>query len=178
MRIVGGIWGGRRITAPSGRATRPTADRVREAWMSVVAPELPGARVVDLFAGSGALGIEALSRGARHATFVDSSPTALRALNANLTQLGVDRETVQIVRADVLRFLETVKPLSFDIAFADPPYAAGYPVRLAERFADAPFARLLGIEHERSESLGDAVPSREKRYGDTVLTFLTANDVE
>jgi 16S rRNA (guanine966-N2)-methyltransferase len=144
--------------------------------MSVVTPELPGARVLDLFAGSGALGIEALSRGASHATFVESSPAALRVLNENLDQLAVDRSAVRVVRADVLRYLESTETLRFDVAFADPPYRQGYPQQLAERYVKAPFAHLLGIEHERGEPLGDINPTRQKRYGDTVLTFLTPDD--
>ncbi len=89
MRIVAGEFGGRRLVVPRDGRVRPTADRVREAWMSIVAPELPGARVLDLFAGSGALGLEALSRGASHATFVELAPASLEALRGNIDALGV-----------------------------------------------------------------------------------------
>ncbi|MDQ3556206.1 MAG: 16S rRNA (guanine(966)-N(2))-methyltransferase RsmD, partial [Gemmatimonadota bacterium] len=136
MRIVAGRWGGRRIGAPPGRATRPTTDRVREAWMSAVAGDLPGARVADLFAGSGALGLEALSRGAAHAVFVERAAPALRTLHANVATLEAgDRATV--VRGDVLRFLDDVDP-EWDLAFADPPYGQGLGAALIERFADRP----------------------------------------
>ena len=94
MRIVGGEWRGRIIKAPRGTAVRPTLDRVREAWMSIVQLSLPGARVLDLFAGSGALGIEALSRGAASAGFVDSDPRSLGVLRENLAALdAADRAT-------------------------------------------------------------------------------------
>src|SRR3712207_4689268 len=102
MRVIAGRWGGRRLQAPPGDATRPTSDRVREALFSVLGTRVDGAHVLDLFAGSGALGIEALSRGAAAATFVDSAPAAIRALKANLDALGADAE---VRRADVRRFL-------------------------------------------------------------------------
>ena len=173
MRIVAGEWGGRRIEAPHGRDTRPTTDRTREAWMSVVASELPGARVLDLFAGSGALGLEALSRGAEHATFVENGPPALRALQANLRALGaVQRAT--LVRTDAVRYLRGLAAGEFDLAFADPPYAKGLAAAVVQRFLELPFAALLCVEHHRDDTLPDAPGSREKRYGDTVLTFVPA----
>src|SRR3712207_9262306 len=102
MRIVAGRWRGRRINAPAGDRVRPTADRVREAWMSIVQPRLPGAAVLDLFAGSGALGIEALSRGAASAVFVEKAAPALAALRANLDVLGAQAE---VERADARTFV-------------------------------------------------------------------------
>ena len=102
VRVIAGRYGGRRLQAPPGAATRPTADRVREALFSILGARVAGARVLDLFAGSGALGIEALSRGAAQATFVDSAPAAAAALRANLAALGADAE---VVRADALRWL-------------------------------------------------------------------------
>ena len=173
MRIVAGAWGGRRIDAPRGGDTRPTTDRTREAWMSAVAPELPDARVLDLFAGSGALGLEALSRGAAHATFVENAPAALRTLQANLATLGAaDRATV--VRTDALRYVRAVEALSFDVAFADPPYAKGIAAALVEAFRERPFARLLCVEHRRTDPIPELPGARQKRYGDTVLTFIPA----
>jgi 16S rRNA (guanine966-N2)-methyltransferase len=173
VRIVAGEWGGRRIDAPRGGDTRPTTDRTREAWMSAVAPELPGARVLDLFAGSGALGLEALSRGAEHATFVENAPSALRVLQANLASLGAaDRSTV--VRTDALRYVRGLDALAFDVAFADPPYARGIAAALVEAFLERPFARLLCVEHRRTDPLPAAPGSRERRYGDTQLTFIPA----
>src|SRR6059058_633888 len=124
MRIVAGTWGGRTIQAPPGRATRPTTDRVREAWMSTVAPELPGARVLDLFAGSGALGLEALSRGAAHCTFIEQDAKALAALRANIDALKAADRT-DVFRTDALKFAAALAPAAFDVAFADPPYGKG-----------------------------------------------------
>lgn len=174
MRIVAGRWGGRRIQAPPGKGVRPTTDRVREAWMSVLAPELPGARVMDLFAGSGALGVEALSRGAAHCTFVERSPAALRALRANLQSLGADDVEVEVVRGDVFRYLGGAGVPGPDIALADPPYGAGLAARLIEGFAGKPFARLLCVEHRHDEAVPDAPGRDQRRYGDTMLTFIPA----
>lgn len=174
MRIVGGEWGGRRLAAPPGRDTRPTTDRVREAWMSAVAPELPGARVLDLFAGSGALGLEALSRGAESATFVERAPKALRALQENLDALGAEAPRATVIRGDALRFAKGLEGLAFDLCFADPPYGEGLAAALVEHFLERPFARLLCVEHRRDDALPPAPAARERRYGDTVLTFLAA----
>ncbi|HEU0015060.1 MAG TPA: 16S rRNA (guanine(966)-N(2))-methyltransferase RsmD [Longimicrobium sp.] len=173
MRIVGGEWGGRRIAAPPGRATRPTTDRVREAWMSVVAPYLDDARVLDLFAGSGALGLEALSRGAAHATFVDDSAAALRILKQNVADLGAG-ERASVVRADAVQWADALGPDAFDVVFADPPYGKGFAARLAERFGQVPFSALLCIEHGRGDLLPELPGARTRRYGDSYLTFIPA----
>lgn len=176
MRVVGGIWGGRRLEAPQGRQTRPTTDRVREAWMSAIEADLREARVLDLFAGSGALGIEALSRGAAHVTFVESSASVVGVLRKNLDALGAPAESYRIHRGDAFRFLEgVVSP--FDVALADPPYAGGGAAKLARIFMDRPFAGLLCLEHASREQL-EVEAVRERRYGDTTLTFLRAPDDE
>src|SRR5436190_9254717 len=127
MRVVGGELRGRRLAAPPARsaAVRPTADRVREAVFSILAGAVAGARVLDLFCGTGALAIEALSRGAAQATLVDTKPEAAR---RNLESLGLtDRATA--LRYDAARFLRRAGPGSFDLVFCDPPY------RLADRLA-------------------------------------------
>jgi len=172
VRIIAGEWGGRRIEAPQGRDTRPTTDRTREAWMSSVAPRIPGARVLDLFAGSGALGLEALSRGAEHVTLVENAPSALRALQANLTALGAG-ERATVVRTDALRYVGGLEAGAFDLAFADPPYGKGLASALVESFLAVPFARLLCVEHRRTDPLPAVPGAWERRYGDTLLTFLT-----
>src|SRR5205814_6462959 len=129
MRIVAGEFGGRRLATPRDARVRPTADRVREAWMSILAGALPGARVLDLYAGSGALGLEALSRGAESVTFVELNPPSLRALEANVATLGVaDRVTVH--RGDALRYAERLGSGAFDLALADPPYGREDAARL------------------------------------------------
>jgi 16S rRNA (guanine966-N2)-methyltransferase len=168
MRIVAGEWRGRRIKAPSGDRVRPTADRVREAWMSIVQPRLPGARVLDLFAGSGALGLEALSRGAASAVFVEIAPASLRALGDNIDALGAG-QVATVRRADALKFAESLPRHAFDVAFADPPYGHGAAARLAELWHATPFALLLGIEHRSGESMPPGGDSR--RYGDTAITL-------
>ena len=176
MRVVGGIWGGRRLDAPPGRQTRPTTDRVREAWMSAIDAALPDARVLDLFAGSGALGIEALSRGAAHVTFVESSISAVGVLRKNLDALDVPSSSYRIHRGDAFRFVEGIES-PFDVAFADPPYAGGGAARLAMLFQARPFAAVLCVEHATRERL-DVQAVRKRRYGDTMLTFLRAPDDE
>jgi 16S rRNA (guanine966-N2)-methyltransferase len=168
MRIVAGEWRGRRIKAPPGERVRPTADRVREAWMSIVQPRLPGAAVLDLFAGSGALGLEALSRGAARAVFVDIAPASLRALRDNIDALGAG-QAATVRRADALRFAAALPAGAFDVAFADPPYGLGAAARLAAIWQATPFAGLLGVEHRAGEPMPDGGDSR--RYGSTVITF-------
>ncbi|MEX2583773.1 MAG: 16S rRNA (guanine(966)-N(2))-methyltransferase RsmD [Gemmatimonadota bacterium] len=176
MRIIGGEWGGRRISAPAGRDTRPTTDRVREAWMSAVAPWLPGADVLDLYAGSGALGIEALSRGAARATFVETASAAARVIQANLSALAVPADRVRVIRTDALLFVAGLDRCEYTVAFADPPYGTGAAARLAGIFRATPFARVLTVEHSRDESIPPAPDLRTRRYGDTTLSFLTADD--
>jgi 16S rRNA (guanine966-N2)-methyltransferase len=172
MRVIAGQWGGRRLQAPSGAATRPTSDRVREALFSVLGTRVEGARVLDLFAGSGALGIEALSRGAADATFVDSAPAAIRVLKANLEALGA---TADVRRADVRRFLGAASAAArqYDLVFLDPPY------RLAGRLGGeltaslptvlAPGAAVVA-ESDRRAPLELGLPILdERRYGDTLI---------
>lgn len=168
MRIVSGSWRGRIIKPPADARVRPTADRVREAWMSILQPELAGARVLDLFAGSGALGLEALSRGAVHADFVERSRRSLDALRANIAALGAGAAAV-IHRADATRFAERLAPLAFEVAFADPPYEMGLATRVAYLWRATPFAAVLAVEHSVREPLEGGTDAR--RYGDTVITF-------
>lgn len=184
MRIIAGEWGGRRIAAPKGRAVRPTTDRAREAWMSIVHPVLAGARVLDLFAGTGALGLEALSRGADFVDFVEQSPSTIRTLDANIAALGAgDRCAVH--RDDAVLFAGRVGRATsaglgqtadltapgrpYDVAFADPPYHTDLAIAVAREWLEAPFATILGIEHEATLTLPSSHDVR--RYGDTAVTF-------
>lgn len=122
MRIVAGAARGRPLVAPKGRDVRPTADRVKEALFSSLAPRLPGASVLDLFAGTGSLGLEALSRGASHVTFVERARAALSALDRNIEVVGIDG--AEVVRGDVATALRSSPPgAPFDLVLADPPYA-------------------------------------------------------
>ncbi len=171
MRIVGGQWGSRRIAPPPDARARPTTDRVREAWMAILGERLAGARVVDLFAGSGAMGLEALSRGAAWCEFVELSPGSLAALHQNLAALAVAPGATTVHRADALRFAARLDPLAFDVAFADPPYTTGHAARIAALFRRRPFARILGVEHDVHEDVG---PGDHRRYGRTIVTFLEA----
>jgi 16S rRNA (guanine966-N2)-methyltransferase len=173
MRIIAGSWGGRRIAAPRGRDVRPTTDRVREAWMSVLQPRLPGARVLDLFAGSGALGLECLSRGATDVVFVEQARTSLVSLRANIATLGAADRT-RVIQADAMGWIRGLEPGAFDLALADPPYDRGYLGALLEVFLRTPFAAELWIEHRTSETPTEVAGLHTRRYGDTSLTRIEA----
>lgn len=136
--------------------------------MSMMQAEIPDASVLDLFAGSGGLGLEALSRGARAATFVEKSGGALKTLRANIRKLGAgDLSTV--VKGDALRFAAGVSPGEFDLVLADPPYGSGEAQELAALFLRQPFADTLWIEHRVTDPLPDD-GAESRRYGDTMLT--------
>ena len=136
--------------------------------MSIVGPLLPDARVLDLCAGSGALGIEAVSRGAASADLVEIAPPSLRAIQHNVELLGAG-DAVRVHRQDALRFIEGLEAGAYDVAFADPPYDLGMAGAIAERWLAVPFASVLGIEHRRDETLpGDG---DRRRYGQTAITF-------
>ena len=168
VRIVGGRWAGRTLTSPGGRV-RPTAEDVRVRCMDLVGAELPDARVLDLFAGTGALGLEALSRGAASADFVESQAGALHALKANVAALGA-RSRARVFKKDAVPFLDGLEPGAYDVAFVDPPYASGLAARVAQRWIEVPFADVLVIEH----ATGVALPGGGRRspIGDTCLTLL------
>jgi 16S rRNA (guanine966-N2)-methyltransferase len=121
LRIIGGTWRGRKLRFPAAELIRPTPDRVRETLFNWLGARVAGARCLDLFAGSGALGLEALSRGAAHLTFVESNSAAVRALRARLEEWGAQGATVE--HGDALRYLAG-EPQPFDVAFLDPPFAA------------------------------------------------------
>ena len=173
MRVVAGRFGGRRLQAPAGRGTRPTSDRVREALFSILGP-LDGARVLDLYAGSGALGIEALSRGAASAVFVEREDAALGVLRANLAALGLEPAEARVVRGDALRNASSAGG-PYDLVLIDPPYrlAAALGRELSEAVVPvlAPGARVV-TESDRREPLELNLPlTDERRYGDTLLRF-------
>ncbi len=174
MRIIGGQWRGRRLTPLVGEAIRPTSDRVREAWMSAMGGHFDGLRILDLFSGSGALGPECLSRGAAEVTFVEQSPGSLAVLEANLSLVGVDSDRVTIVRNEVLGWLENSPELHLDLALADPPYEGGWAQRLADRFAEHPFADELWLEHRSTDRIRSPLLARSRRYGTTTLSTLAS----
>ena len=136
--------------------------------MSIVGPLLPEARVLDLCAGSGALGIEAVSRGAASADLVETAPASLRAIQRNVDLLDAG-DAIRVHRTDALRFVEDLGAGAYDVAFADPPYEVGMAAAIAERWLAVPFASVLGIEHRRAERLpGDG---ERRQYGQTAITF-------
>ncbi len=138
--------------------------------MSILGADLQDARVLDLFSGSGALGLEALSRGARSADFVEIGAASLTALKANIAHLGVESRTA-VHRGDGLRFAERLPAGSYDLALADPPWTVPLAEPLVAAFRRTPFARILSVEHSAGESLpGDET----RRYGDTAITFCFA----
>lgn len=145
--------------------------------MSVLGPELENATVLDLFAGTGALGLEALSRGARHATLVERGRREIACLRANVAALQA-QDMVTIVGADVFAYLNGLAPDAFDIALADPPYGQGLAARLLGAYRQCPFARILSVEHGLDEALDSPAGAVERRYGDTAVTFITAGDLE
>ena len=173
MRIIAGRWKGHHLKPLRGRDVRPTTDRVREAWMSAMGGRMDGLRVLDLFAGSGALGLEALSRGAVHVVFVERARGSLRTLEANIALLGAQDE-VTVVADEVFHFLRGTAGEAFDIALADPPYAGVSAARLVALFRAAPFARELWVEHRWREALPLEAGDRTRRYGDTAVTLIVA----
>lgn len=137
--------------------------------MSMLGDYVVGARILDLFAGSGSLGLECLSRGADRVVFVERSAPALKALRANLDALAPDPDAVEVVRADAMEFVEEIDH-PFDVALADPPYGRGLAGRLLDAFHERAFARELWIEHGSREELPDLPGLESRRYGDTTLT--------
>ena len=182
MRITGGIYRSRALRAPRGTLTRPTSDRVREALFSMLggAGALEGARVLDLYAGTGALSFEALSRGAAHATLVESSRPALAALRANVSDLGLT-DRVFVGEADVARIVRQLAERGpFDLVFADPPWAqvdSGDAPAALEKLVRAGVlsdGALLILEHAArsvSPSISGLVLNETRRYGDTALAI-------
>lgn len=182
MRVTGGEWRGRGLRVPRGRAVRPTSDRVKQALFNVLGARVPGSRVLDLFAGSGGLGIEALSRGAQEVLFVEVDPRAASVLKENLATLGAgERATVwrQDVFSAIAKLAGGTRP--FDLVLADPPYRHGLAARTVEAVAGAGLLAaggLLVIEHDPREELPEASAALERvradRYGDTCLTYYRA----
>jgi 16S rRNA (guanine966-N2)-methyltransferase len=177
MRIVGGSLGGRVLRAPRGAATRPTSEKVREAVFAILGDRaVAGARVLDLFAGAGGLGLEALSRGAAHVTFVDAARPALAAVRGNLRELGIDDARATLHAGDAVAFAARGGG-PWELVLVDPPYASDLAVRAVAALpagALAPAATVV-IEHDRRHAppvaLGTLLRTDERRYGDTLVSF-------
>jgi 16S rRNA (guanine(966)-N(2))-methyltransferase RsmD len=179
MRVIAGTARGRPLVAPRGTATRPIADRVKETLFAILGERVTDARVLDLYAGSGAVGIEALSRGAAHAAFVETDRRALIAIRANLGRTGL-ATLASVHPVDVLRYLAGPAEERFGIAFVDPPYVERAILAPLERLVAhlAPRAMVVVKHHWRTE-----IPEppglarwRVRRFGETSLTFLAATD--
>lgn len=176
MRVVSGDLGGRKLVTPDGSDTRPTSDRVREAMFNSLfsLDAIEGACVLDAFAGSGALGIEALSRGALHATFVETGRDALAALRENLERLQLGAQG-RVVPGDALVHLErtAVEERHYDLVLLDPPYGFD---QWDELLAAVPVGARVVIESDREVVVPDSWEvHRRKRYGGTVVTLATAS---
>ena len=198
MRISGGEFRGRVLSVPKGLDVRPTQDRVREALFSMLQNDICGARFLDLFAGSGSVGLEALSRGAAEVAFVEQAPRSLASLAQNIAMLKVEDRS-RVIRADVYAWLSTASNapnglnalngsnglnapngLGFDIAYADPPYAVGaehgYATMLA-RLAEGGFVKPAGlfIAEMTAGQTPDSAPAwdlcRDRTYGQTRLAI-------
>lgn len=176
MRVIAGRYGGRRLTAPKGRTTRPTSERVREALFAMLG-DIEGARVLDLFAGTGALGIEAISRGAEKAVFVECDRAAIEVLQSNLAALGLDGEEAQLRRERAEEALRAARKRkeTYDLVLIDPPYGRALELepRLSATLAGvlAPRARVV-LERDRRTSLDLGLTlEKERRYGDTIIAI-------
>jgi 16S rRNA (guanine966-N2)-methyltransferase len=175
VRIVGGNLGGRVLRAPAGAATRPTSEKVREAVFNILG-SVVDVRVLDLFAGSGALGLEALSRGAAHATFVDSARTALAAIRGNLRALGLD-DRATVIAGDAIAAARQAPAAPWQLVFVDPPYRSDLAVRAVAALAPEHLApgAVIVIEHDRHnappDALGSLLRTDQRRYGDTLVSF-------
>ena len=168
MRIVGGRFAGRDLVSPNDFRVRPTAEPVRAALLEALAADVDGARVLDLFAGTGALGLEALSRGARSADFVEFRPASLHALKANVVALGLKAQT-RIFRRDAIPFAEALSAGAYDLAFADPPYGSKILDRVIAAWRGRGFATVFAVEHDPAHQL--PAGARRLTFPETVVTI-------
>jgi 16S rRNA (guanine966-N2)-methyltransferase len=171
MRIVAGRWAGRDLTSPGGRV-RPTAEGVRDRWITLLRDEVRQARILELYAGSGAVGLEALSRGARSVDFVENAPAALHALKANVAALRA-RGKARIFQRDALRFAFMLPAAAYDLVLADPPYGSKQSERLVTRWLEIPFAPILAIEHAADHRLPGS--AERHRMEDATLSIYRLN---
>ena len=171
MRIVGGKYAGRNLTSPNDFRVRPTAEAVRVATLEMIRGDLEGARILDLFAGTGALGLEAISRGAKYADFVENRPASLHALRANIAALRL-REKSRIYKRDAVPFAAGLQPDRYDIAFLDPPYESRMLDRVIESWHAIHFSRILVAEHAAGHEMPKEPRAFDRRIvGDTAVTI-------
>lgn len=183
MRIITGTAKGFRLKAPRGLDVRPTGDRVKESMFNIIAAHIAEADVLDLFAGTGNLGLEALSRGARSAVFVDSSSTSLSVLKENALHTRL-AERAEYIRADAVKIIDRLFEAgrNFDLIFCDPPYNKGFTTAILGKLEEKMILKPEGIlilEHSKHETCQASTNSirvmRREKYGETVVTFLTTN---
>jgi 16S rRNA (guanine966-N2)-methyltransferase len=165
---VAGKFAGRDLMSPQDARVRPTAEHVRAYLLDQLRADIKDARVLDLFAGTGALGLEAISRGARSADFVETRPSSLHALRANIALLRL-RERTRVFKRDALPFAAALTEGSVDVAFADPPYGSRMLDRVIETWQATHFARVLAVEHERTHELPRGAHRRE--FEDSAITI-------
>ena len=179
MKIIAGELKGRRLITPRGDRTRPTADQVRIALMDTLTPRLPEARVLDLFAGAGGVGLEALSRGAAEATFVEQDARAVSALRDNVAALGVGARA-RVRRADVLREIPALHAAGerFDVVFLDPPYDTDLVATTLLALSGGGLLMPEGLviaqhftKRAPAATIGRLATFRTRRFGETTLTF-------
>ena len=176
MRVITGKARGIQLKTPDGMVTRPTADRVKEALFSIIQFDIPGARVLDLFGGTGQLGIEALSRGAKHAVFVDANDSACRLIKENLKRTKLEAEA-QVVRADYLEYLQRCRE-TFDLVLLDPPYAEVFLENALKKLTEIDILQsgaIIVAERPVDKALSFDFPgftrSKDYKYGNTLLTL-------
>jgi len=168
MRIVKGRFAGRDLVSPNDARVRPTAEHVRDALLDLLAADVGDARVLDLFAGTGALGLEAISRGASRADFVETRPSSLHALRANVALLRL-RERTRIFKRDALPFAGALGEDAYDVAFADPPYESRMLDRVIDSWHARHFSRVLAVEHAATHELPRA--STYRRFEETAVSI-------
>lgn len=171
VRIVGGTFKDRDLTSPNDFRVRPTAEHVRAGLLDLLRADLANARVLDLFAGTGALGLEAISRGALSADFIETRPASLHALKANIASLRL-RDRTRVFKRDAIQFADALSESSYDLAFADPPYGSKMLNRVVDIWLATKFSPILALEHER----GHELPGRAQRksFEDTTISIYRA----
>ena len=169
MRIVAGKFAGRALTSPNDFRVRPTAEHVRAAMLDLVKSELKDARVLDLFAGTGAIGIEAISRGAKSCDFVEIRPASLHALKANIAVFRGVRDQTRIFKRDAIPYAAMLGEHSYDIAFADPPYESKQLDLVIKSWMEKKFSPILVVEHAATHALPAGAVRRQ--FEDTVVTI-------
>ena len=168
MRIVGGKFAGRDLHSPRDSRVRPTAEHVRAGLLDMLGDAVQDARIIDLYAGTGALGLEAISRGAKSADFVEFRPSSLHALKANIAALRL-RDRTRVFKRDALPFAAMLGEHAYDIAFLDPPYESRQLDRVLDTWRERRFSRILAAEHARTHELPRG--ARSRTFEDTVVTI-------